>query len=350
MTDIPQLTRRKFVFVLGGAAVLLQSSCLAVAGARTKRSERLTAWRRKARDLGVRAVVVLRGSETLVSDGDVATPLRIASIRKSLVSALFGIAVAERRVNLDASLADLGINDYTPLTDTERSATVRQLLMARSGVYIPTAAETPAMKAARPERGSHAPGTFWYYNNWDFNVLGEIYQRTTGEGLFTAIEHRLARPLGWRDFDALRQAVCSYDAESPRFPAYNISMSARDMALFGLLFFQRGRWKGRQLIPESWVDESTRPYSITGRAGYNGGYGFMWWVVPDDPSVDRRGVPAGTFTAAGNGGRYITIIPSLEIVVAVQPDEQRERPPVRLYAEPNAYSDLLAQLVEALRR
>ena len=64
--------------------------------------------------------------------------------------------------------------------------------------------ETPAMRAARPARGSHPPGSFWYYNNWDFNVLGEIYQRVTGEGLFTAIEHRLARPLGWQDFDPLR--------------------------------------------------------------------------------------------------------------------------------------------------
>ena len=39
------------------------------------------------------------------------------------------------------------------------------------------AAETPAMKAARPERGSHAPGTFWYYNNWDFNVLGTVFEK-----------------------------------------------------------------------------------------------------------------------------------------------------------------------------
>ncbi|HET7710404.1 MAG TPA: serine hydrolase [Thermoanaerobaculia bacterium] len=339
------LTRRRFALMLAGGAAALHSGC-----ATSRRSDpRLESWRNKARGLGVRGVVVLRGEDTLLSDGDIATPMRIASIRKSLVSALFGIAVAEGRVKLDATLADLGIDDYTPLTPTERGATVRQLLTARSGVYLPTAAETQSMRAARPERGSHAPGTFWYYNNWDFNVLGEIYQRTTGESLFTALEHRLARPLGWRDFDPLRHAVWSYDRESPRFPAYNLQMSARDMALFGRLFLQRGRWNGRQLIPEQWVGESTQAHSITGRAGFNSGYGYMWWVVPDDPSVDRRGLPVGTFTAAGNGGRYISVIPSLNLVVALQPDEKRGQPPVRLYAEPHGYTDLLAELIAYLR-
>ena len=325
------------------AAAALPSAC-----ASSRPDVRLDAWQRRARELGVRGVVVLRGDTTLLSDGDVETPMRIASIRKSLLSALIGMAVAEGRMSLDATLSDLGVNDYTPLTDIERSATVRQLIQARSGVYLPTAAETPAMRAARPQRGSHAPGTFWYYNNWDFNVLGEIYERATGEGLFTALEHRLARPLGWRDFDPLRHARWSYDPQSPRFPAYNIQMSTRDMAAFGRLFLQRGQWQGRQLIPEAWIEESTRSYSRTGRAGFNSGYGYMWWVVPDDATVERRGVRAGTFTAAGNGGRYISVIPSMNMVVAVQPDEKRGQPPVPLYAEPNGYTDLLAELARVL--
>ena len=337
-------TRREFALLLaGGAAAAFPLRC-----ASARSSFDLEPWRQRARSLGVRGLVVQRGSTTLLSDGDVEVPMRIASIRKSLLSALFGIAAAEGRVKLDATLAELGVNDETPLTDVERGATVRQLLQARSGVYLPTAAETPAMRAARPARGSHAPGTFWYYNNWDFNVLGDIYQRATGEGLFTAIEHRLARPLGWRDFDPLRDARWAYDREWPRFPAYNIHMSTRDMATFGRLFLQRGQWNGRQLVPAAWVDESTRSYSVTGRAGFNSGYGLMWWVVPADPVIDRRGVAAGTFTAAGNGGRYISVVPSLDLVVAVQPDEKRGQPPVPLYADPDGYTGLLAELIRLI--
>ena len=60
------------------------------------------------------------------------------------------------------------------LTLEEKEATVRDLLVARSGVYHIAQEEAPAMAAARPKRNSHPHGTFWYYNNWDFNALGTI--------------------------------------------------------------------------------------------------------------------------------------------------------------------------------
>lgn len=72
-------------------------------------------------------------------------------------------------------MAELGIDDNEPrLTDEEKRATVHDLLKARSGVYHPALYETARMKEKRPPRHSHASGTFWYYNNWDFNVLGTI--------------------------------------------------------------------------------------------------------------------------------------------------------------------------------
>ena len=100
-----RLTRRHFNASLAGVAVF---GALRPRRARTS----LEPFLRTARELGVRGLVVLRGGETLVSDGDVHEPMRIASIRKSLLSALFGMAVAEGRVKLDAPLSDLGIDDY----------------------------------------------------------------------------------------------------------------------------------------------------------------------------------------------------------------------------------------------
>ncbi|WP_341022919.1 serine hydrolase [Brevundimonas diminuta] len=308
----------------------------------------LAALRRRATELGVRALVVTDAKGVILSEGAVSESSRIASVRKSLLSALYGMAAAEGRIRLGATLGELGVEDYTKLTPAERGATVRDLLKARSGIYLPTSAETPAMKAARPARGSHPPGSFWYYNNWDFNVLGEIYQRMTGEGLFAAVEHRLAKPLGWQDFDPLQHARWSYDAENPRFPAYNIWLSARDLARFGQLFLNRGRWQGRQLVPEAWIDESTAQYSTTGRAGWGGGYGYMWWLATDQ-GADPQGLPVGSFTAAGNGGRYITVFPREQIVVAVQPDEQQGKPAVPLYADPDGYTDLLRLILAAVR-
>ena len=92
---------------------------------------------------------------------------------------MIGIAVSERKIDLNDTLAKLHIDDSPPsLSAEEKRATVRQLLQARSGVYHVANYETEGERNLRPERGSHAPGTFWYYNNWDFNALGAIYDTT----------------------------------------------------------------------------------------------------------------------------------------------------------------------------
>lgn len=304
----------------------------------------LDAFRELARSLEIKGLVVLHRGDVLVSDGDVSAADRIASCRKSFLSALFGIAVQERKIDLDQSLAKLGIDDYQPLTAVERSATIRQLLTARSGVYIPSSAETPAMKAARPARGSHAPGSFWYYNNWDFNALGEIYQRLTGQSVLSAFEHQIAGPLGFEDFDPERHARFDYDPDAPRFPAYDLWLSARDMAKFGQLYLQQGGWRGRQLVPADWVSLSTRPIYLTGRAGILSGYGYLWW---GDIDPRTSGLPPGSYTAAGNGGRYIVVMPAIDTVVAIQPIEIEGRPQARLYTQEGALDRLLKALVAA---
>jgi CubicO group peptidase (beta-lactamase class C family) len=299
----------------------------------------LDIFKRRARELGVLGLVALAGGETIVSDGEVSRVERIASCRKSFLSALYGMTAEP--IDLHQTLAQVGMDDYSPLTDVEKTATIRDLLMARSGVYIPSSAESPAMKAARPKRGSHAPGTFWYYNNWDFNALGEIYQRVTGHSVFTSLEHQLAIPLGWQDFDPMRHALFGYDPEAPRLGAYNMWMSARDMARFGQLFLQRGVWNGKRLIPESWIAESTRPYSRADRSGLESGYGYLWWGPTTIDAADPAGIPLGTYLAAGNGGRYIVVLPSVDAVVAIQPFEEEGRPQALLYTDPTALDRLI---------
>src|SRR4051812_42215468 len=128
------LDRRQFA--LGMAAGLALSKPARLLSAPPLHPD-LEPFRQRARELGVRALIVMRGTEILVSDGEVAEVRRIASCRKSIVNALYGMAVGQGKINLDATLADVGIDDYAPLTETEKSATIRQLLQARSGVYIP---------------------------------------------------------------------------------------------------------------------------------------------------------------------------------------------------------------------
>src|SRR5512136_1556608 len=135
-------------------------------------SDKLAAARAYSERIGSAAVMVVDDGVVVAAWGDMTHKYFCHSMRKSLMSALYGIYVAEGKIDLSATLKDLGIDDLTPLTELEKTATVRDLLSARSGVYIEAAGEAASMKAMRPARGSHAPDTFWYYNNWDFNALG----------------------------------------------------------------------------------------------------------------------------------------------------------------------------------
>lgn len=261
--------------------------------------------------IGSAAVMIVADGVVIDAWGDLTRNYMCHSVRKSLLSALYGIYEAESKIDLSKTLDELGIDDHTPLTEAEKQATVADLLKARSGVYIPAAGETPEMAASRPERGSHPPGTFWCYNNWDFNALGTVFDQETGEeDIYQAFKTRIADPIGMQDYrlEALRY---DYDRIS-RHPYYGFVMSARDLARFGLLFARGGRWQDEQIIPASWVAESTTSYSD---AGDHGGYGYMWWVDVDGTHIPNVVLPEGSFSAQGRGGHFLLVIPEWDLVI-----------------------------------
>jgi len=266
-----------------------------------------------ARRQGSTSGMIVHNGLVLAEWGDVSRKSNLHSARKSFMSALIGIAVARGQIHLDDTLAQLGIDDNEPsLSPTEKQATVRMLLEARSGVYHPTVYETAAMEEAKPARYSHSPGTFWYYNNWDFNTLGAIYGKATGKDFFEALKSEIADPIGMQDYRPSDGHYVS-GGLATRYPAYPFNMSARDLARFALLYLHNGRWRDQQIVPAQWVDESTRSYSLTP----TGGYGYMWWTSV--PASDSRGAKAAlllpTYWADGHLGQYAVVVPSLDLVV-----------------------------------
>ena len=248
--------------------------------------------------------------------GDTAVKSNLHSVRKSLLSALIGIAVDEHKIDLSATMDSLGIDDNAPsLTALEKTATVADLLKARSGIYHPALYETPGMAKRRPARGSHPPGNFWYYNNWDFNALGTIYERATGEWIFTALQGKIAQPIGMHDYQPSDGEYIRGPASD--HPAYPIRMSARDLARFALLYLHDGRWKDRQIVPSAWVHESTQSYSQAFPDQELGqGYGYLWWIgFPSYNGAPMVHVPPGTFGATGAEGQYAFVIPAYDMVI-----------------------------------
>ncbi len=271
---------------------------------------KLEAARKYAEEMESTAVMIVQDGRVIASWGDPRKKVSVHSVRKSFMSALYGPAVAKGQIDLGKTLAELGIDDKPPsLTDREKQATVRDLLMARSGVYHKAAYETKTQKKERPKRGSHKPGAFWFYNNWDFNALGSILRYATSEDTFAAVERHIARPIGMEDFTAADGHYVRDDASA--HPAYTMRFTARDLARFGWLYLNGGSWADRQVVPAGWVRESTQPYSPA-RSGI--GYGYLWWVSERDMQFRTR-VGPGAFSARGSGGQYIIVAPARRIVV-----------------------------------
>jgi CubicO group peptidase (beta-lactamase class C family) len=269
-------------------------------------SEKLRQARQLAGTFDTAAVVIVDDGIVVDEWGEIDKKFNVHSIRKSFLSALYGLAVKEAKINLNSTMAELGIDDNEPaLTTEEKQARVIDLLKARSGIYHPALYETAGMKAAKPKRSSHPPDSFWYYNNWDFNALGTIFEKAMKSMIANEFRKRLAEPLQMEDFKV--EDVEYVRGPDSIHPAYPFRMTARDMARFGLLFLRNGEWRGRQVIPKEWVSESTRSYSTVGRGN---GYGYMWWIRLPDAELKR-----GSFSAQGAGGHYILVFPDHKLVI-----------------------------------
>lgn len=271
------------------------------------------AWR-YAGTINTDAAMVVHGGRTVATYGDVTARYLCHSMRKSFLSALIGPHVEEGRIDLSRTLADLGIDDKEGLSEREKQATVYDLLTARSGIYHPSGYETPWMRSIKEVRHSHAPGTYWCYNNWDFNALGTIFEQVTGARIHADFRDRIAGPVGMQDFrfDAEREDGWYSHDDCSVHAAYPFRMSARDVARFGLLFLRGGAWEGAQVLPADWVRESVLPYS---HAGARGAYGYMWWVAREGVSFPQVEAPPGTYSARGAGGHYCVVLPTLDLVV-----------------------------------
>ncbi len=269
------------------------------------------------------AAIVVVGGRVLWQYGDLEAVSYIASVRKSILATMFGKYVAGGRIRLNANMLELGIDDVNGLLAAEKEATVADLLTARSGVYheAANAACTGCGSTAGDPpgpRGTVPHGTYFLYNNWDFNALGTIFEQATGENIYNAFERDFAVPLGFEDFDrgAQRKTV---NLDRSVHPAYHFYLSTRDMARFGYLILRNGRWGGQQIVPADWVKTMTSvvtPVDQMNPENYRQGpfgYGYLWWIWDGRANT---GIYRGAFTGVGAIGQYVTVLPELDMVIA----------------------------------
>jgi len=285
---------------------------------------------------GSHSMLLLHDGKVFFEWGDIHQKLLIHSMRKAMLNSLYGIYVQQDKIRLDASLATLNIDDsVAELSAAEKQATVLHILKSRSGIYHDAAAESDAMTRHRPARGSHKPDEVFYYNNWDFNVAGHIFEQSSGLRIYDAFNALIAKPLGMQDYknNIARVTVNSdatvmpapaldgfyqYEPSRSNFPAYHFRLSAHDLALYGQLYLQGGQWRGQQLIPADWIKLSTKPYSITD-ADYGLAYGLLWDVLLPENEQEQA-----SFFHTGVDVHMLGVYPKHKLVMVHRVNTEKE--------------------------
>ena len=235
------------------------------------------------------------------------TAFNTKSVTKSVVSALVGIAIRDGHIqSLDQPISTWLAGEMTGRTAPGvAEMKLRHLLAMTTGwEWRENGPETSAWLASPNrvrfmlEQPMNAPaGTRFNYSTGAAHLVSAILTRATGVDTRAYAVERLFKPLGINAGDWGRDPQGFYEGGS------ELELTARDMARFGVLYLHAGRWNGAEIVPRSWVLESTTPH---GRVDY----GYLWSYLPRE-----WGGPA--VNALGYGGQIISIVPAADAVVVI---------------------------------
>jgi CubicO group peptidase (beta-lactamase class C family) len=238
-----------------------------------------------------------------------ALPHSMYSLSKSFTSTAVGLAIAEGKLSLD----DAVLKFFPEAAPAEPGANlkamrVRDLLRMNTGQHADDMAKfsfdasEPLVKSFLAMPVAHKPGTHFWYNTPATFMCSAIVQKVTGQTLCDYLQPRLFEPLGienprWE----LRQQYT--------FGGSGLHIRTEDIARFGQLYLQRGRWHGKQLVPAAWVDAATARQTANGSnpaSDWDQGYGYQFW----------RCRP-GCYRGDGAFGQFCIVIPEQDAVVAI---------------------------------
>ena len=246
------------------------------------------------------------------------------SVSKSFVSALVGIAVDQGHIStVDEPFYDF-FDEYTAFNNWDANKptiTLDNVLTMQHGwqwdewshpftdnrnslgfIYNNT---TDYVKALLDLPMETTPGTTFAYSTIASVALGAAVENRTGIQLENYADTYLFEPLG------IESAIWDFTPVGRAHTGGGLWLSSRDMAKFGQLYLDQGVWNGQQILSPEWVAASQESKVFLG-FGHSDYYGYQWWNKTFNLS-DGRSI--FTYSAHGNGGQFIFVIPELNSVV-----------------------------------
>jgi CubicO group peptidase (beta-lactamase class C family) len=237
-------------------------------------------------------------------------PHTLWSLSKSFTSTAVGLAIEDGKLTLDDPVLKFFPNDAPPdPSDNLKAMKVRDLITMTGGhdsePKIPR--EGPTVKWFLTQPVAHTPGTHFQYNTAGTYTLSSIVTKVTGQTALDYLKPRLFEPLGIEN--------PSWDAspEGNSLGGYGLKLCTEDIAKFGQLYLQKGKWNGKQLIPQKWVEQATTKEvpndaapSAKGGPDWQQGYGFQFWRCTHN-----------AFRGDGANGQFCVVMPDQDAVIAI---------------------------------
>lgn len=232
------------------------------------------------------------------------------SLSKSFTSTAVGLAVTEGKLSLVDPVLKF-FKDEAPAEPGEHLKSMRvQDLLSMSGGHDTEPkfdiAQGPSVKGFLAHPVTHEPGTWFRYNTPGTYMLSAIVTKATGQTVLDYLKPRLFDPLG------IENPEWGSTAEGYSFGGYGLFIRTEDIAKFGQLYLQKGKWNGKQLLPEEWVENATSKHVDNSKApsartsDWQQGYGFQFWRCQHN-----------AYRGDGKDGQICLVMPEQDVVIAI---------------------------------
>jgi len=240
-------------------------------------------------------------------------PHVLYSLSKSFNSTAVGLAIAQGKLSLDDPVLKFFPKE-APAEPSEnlKAMKVRDLLTMSCGhdTEAKSPRGAPSVKDFLAQPVPHNPGTHFLYNTLGSYTLSAIVTKVTGQTSLEFLKSRLFEPLGIENPD------WPSSPEGNSLGGYGLKLCTEDIAKFGQLYLQKGKWNGKQLLPENWVEQATSKQVPNDQEGHSKigidwvkGYGFQFWRCTHN-----------AFRGDGANGQLCVVIPEKDVVIVITAD------------------------------
>jgi len=240
-------------------------------------------------------------------------PHVLHSLSKSFNSTAVGLVIEDGKLSLDDPVLKFFSADApADVSDNLKAMKVRDLLTMTCGhdTEPKSIGGAPSVKQFLAHPVLHQPGTHFQYNTMGSYILSAIVTKVTGQTTLEFLKPRLFEPLG------IENPEWASSPEGYSLGGYGLKLRTEDIAKFGQLYLQKGKWHGKQLIPEKWIEQATSKQVPNDQESHSKigidwlqGYGFQFWRCTHN-----------AFRGDGANGQLCVVIPDKDAVIAITAD------------------------------